>query len=55
MHFLFKSPKPNNSKGYGVRYTFFAPTSTPDPTKSDATRMDHGSFLGNPKADRSEA
>lgn len=43
MHFLFKSPKPNNSKGYGVRYACFAPTSTPDPAKSDATR--YGSWV----------
>lgn len=55
MHFLFKSLKPNNSKGYEVYYTCFAPTFTPDPTNQTQRDMDHEPFLGNPKADRSEA
>lgn len=38
MHFLFKSLKPNNFKGYEVRYTCFAPTFTPNPAEVDATR-----------------
>jgi hypothetical protein len=38
MHFLFKSLKPNNSKGYEVCYTCFVPTFTPNPAESDATR-----------------
>lgn len=50
VHFLFKSPKPNNSKGYGVRYTCFAPTSTPDPAKSDATRYGSWVIFRQPKS-----
>lgn len=50
MHFLFKSHKPNNSKGYGVRYTCFAPTSTPDPAKSDATRYGSWGISRQPKS-----
>ena len=54
--FCSKASNPNNSKGYEVRYTYFAPIFDAGSNQNQMQPdMDHGPFLGNPKADRSEA